>query len=124
MRADRSDRRGSGGDAGLPPVAPATGWCSALRLPRGHYIRLEGNDYSVHRAAVGRRVLVRADLDRVQAFCDGQSVAEHTQTGGSPTHPQSSPLSSNGGVEEPQFEFHRLVIQDGQAVMITSVAVQ
>jgi len=26
---------------------------------------------------VGRRVLVRADLERVQAFCDGQRVAEH-----------------------------------------------
>jgi hypothetical protein len=39
-------------------------------------------------------------------------------------HPQSSPLPTNGGVEEPQFEFHRLVIQDGQAVVITSVAVQ
>lgn len=61
----------------LPPVAPATGWCSSLRLPRDHYIRLDGNDYSVHPAAVGRRVLVRADLDRVQAFCDGQPVAEH-----------------------------------------------
>lgn len=61
----------------LPPVAPATGWCSSLRLPRDHYIRLDGNDYSVHPAAVGRRVLVRADLDRVHAFCDGQTVAEH-----------------------------------------------
>lgn len=62
---------------GLPPVAPATGWCSSLRLPRDHYVRLDGNDYSVHPGAVGRRVLVRADLDRVQAFCDGQRVADH-----------------------------------------------
>lgn len=61
----------------LPPVAPAVGWCSSLRLPRDHYIRLDSNDYSVHPAAVGRRVLVRADLDRVQAFCDGQTVATH-----------------------------------------------
>jgi hypothetical protein len=30
----------------------------------------------------------------------------------------------NGGVEEPQFEFHRLVIQDRQAVVIISVAVE
>jgi transposase len=63
----------------LPPVAPATGWCSSLRLPRDHYIRLDGNDYSVHPTAVGRRVLVRADLDRVQAFCDGHLVAEHAR---------------------------------------------
>ena len=61
----------------LPPVAPATGWCSSLRLPRDHYVRLDSNDYSVHPAAVGRRVLVRADLNRVQAFCDGQRVADH-----------------------------------------------
>lgn len=61
----------------LPPVTPATGWCSSLRLPRDHYIRLDANDYSVHPGAVGRRVLVRADLERVQAFCDGQRVADH-----------------------------------------------
>lgn len=63
----------------LPPVAPATGWCCSLRLPRDHYVRLDGNDYSVHPAAVGRRVLVRADLHRVQAFCDGQQVADHAR---------------------------------------------
>ena len=61
----------------LPPVAPAAGWCSSLRLPRDHYVRVDSNDYSVHPAAVGRRVVVRADLDRVQAFCDGQRVADH-----------------------------------------------
>lgn len=61
----------------LPPVAPAVGWCSSLRLPRDHYLRLDGNDYSAHPAVVGRRVLVRADLDRVQAWCDGQTVADH-----------------------------------------------
>ena len=60
----------------LPPVAPATGWCSSLRLPRDHYVRLDSNDYSVHPASIGRRVLVRADLQRVQAFSDGQLVAE------------------------------------------------
>jgi transposase len=63
----------------LPPVAPATGWCSSLRLPRDHYVRLDSNDYSVHPGAVGRRVLVRADLERVQAFCDGQRVADHAR---------------------------------------------
>jgi 3-phosphoglycerate kinase len=50
-----------------------------LRLPRDHYVRLDSNDYSVHPGAVGRRVLVRADLDRVQAFCDGQQVADHAR---------------------------------------------
>ena len=43
---------------------------------------------------------------------------------GSLTHRQSWSLASGGSVEEPQFEFHRLVIQDGQAVVITAVAVE
>ena len=63
----------------LPPVAPATGWRSWLRLPRDHYVRLDSNDYSVHPAAVGRRVELAADLDRVRAFCDGQLVADHAR---------------------------------------------
>jgi transposase len=61
----------------LPPVAPVTGWHSWVRLPRDHYVRLDANDYSVHPAAVGRRVAVAADLDRVQVRCDGQLVADH-----------------------------------------------
>ena len=61
----------------LPPVAPVTGWRSALRLPRDHYVRLDANDYSVHPAAVGRWVEVCADLERVRAFCDGRLVADH-----------------------------------------------
>jgi hypothetical protein len=61
----------------LPAVAPATGWRTALRLPRDHYVRLDSNDYSVHPAVIGRRVEVVAGLDRVQAFCEGRLVADH-----------------------------------------------
>jgi transposase len=61
----------------LPPVAPTTGWRISLRLPRDYYVRLDGNDYSVHPAVIGRRIEVIADLDRVRAFCDGQPVADH-----------------------------------------------
>jgi transposase len=61
----------------LPPVPPVTGWESVGRLARDHYVRLDSNDYSVHPAAVGRRILVRADLERVQVWCDGQLVADH-----------------------------------------------
>jgi transposase len=61
----------------LPPVAPATGWRSTLRLARDHYVRLDANDYSVHPAAVGRRVEVLADLGRVRVHCDGRLVADH-----------------------------------------------
>jgi hypothetical protein len=55
----------------------ATGWCASVRLPRDHYVRLDSSDYSVHPGMIRRRVLVRADLDRVQAFCDDEPVADH-----------------------------------------------
>jgi transposase len=61
----------------LPPVAPATGWRSSVRLARDHYIRLDSNDYSVHPSVIGRRVEVIADLTRVRVLCDGRVVADH-----------------------------------------------
>ena len=80
----------------LPPVAPVTGWHTSLRLPRDHYIRLDGNDYSVHPAVVGRRVEVRAELERVRVACDGRLVADHVrcwarhQTLSDPAHLQAA----------------------------------
>jgi transposase len=62
---------------GLPPVAPATGWHRTARLPRDHYVRLDGNDYSVDPAVIGRRVEITADLQRVWVTCDGKVVAGH-----------------------------------------------
>jgi transposase len=61
----------------LPPVAPATGWRSSLRLPRDYYVRLDANDYSVDPSVIGHRVEVTADLDRVRVHCDGRLVADH-----------------------------------------------
>jgi transposase len=61
----------------LPPVPPVVGWRQSLRLPRDHYVRLDGNDYSVHPAVIGRRIEVVADLGRVRAFCAGRQVADH-----------------------------------------------
>jgi transposase len=61
----------------LPPVVPATGWRASTRLARDHYVRLDGNDYSVHPGAIGRRVEVIADLDRVRVLCEGHIVADH-----------------------------------------------
>ena len=61
----------------LPPVAPATGWRAALRLPRDHYVRLDSNDYSVHPAVIGRRIEVIADLARVRVHYEGRLVADH-----------------------------------------------
>jgi hypothetical protein len=42
-------------------------------------VRLDGNDYSVHPAAVGRRVQLAADLERVTVCCDGRLVADHAR---------------------------------------------
>ena len=64
----------------LPPVAPQSGWRLAVRLPRDHYVRLDGNDYSVHPAAIGRRVEVVAGLDRVQAWSGGHLAADHERS--------------------------------------------
>ena len=62
---------------GLPPVDPVVGWQATTRLPRDHYVRLDSNDYSVHPAAVGRRVQVAADLERVEVRLEGCQVARH-----------------------------------------------
>ncbi|GFG54802.1 hypothetical protein MAGR_62430 [Mycolicibacterium agri] len=40
-------------------------------------MRLDTNDYSVHPAAVGRRIEVVADLAQVRVWCGGRLVAEH-----------------------------------------------
>ncbi|MFC4019010.1 isocitrate lyase/phosphoenolpyruvate mutase family protein [Micromonospora sp. GCM10011542] len=61
----------------LPPVAPVVGWRQTTWLPRDHYVRLDGNDYSVHPSVVGRRVEVTADCNQVQVLCDGRPVARH-----------------------------------------------
>jgi transposase len=61
----------------LPPLIPALGWRSTVRLPRDHYVRLDSNDYSVHPSVVGRRVEVAANLETTTVRCAGRVVAEH-----------------------------------------------
>src|SRR3954454_15844465 len=61
----------------LPPVAPATGWRTRTQPAPDHYVRLDGNDSSVHPGVIGRRVEVLADLHRVRVLCDGRTVADH-----------------------------------------------
>ncbi len=61
----------------LPPVTPALGWRHQVRLPRDHCVRVDGNDYSVDPAAVGRKVQVTADLDTVTVTLAGMALAEH-----------------------------------------------
>ena len=52
----------------LPPVAAGIGWRKTARLPRDYYVRLDGNDYSVDPAVIGRRIEVSADLARVRVW--------------------------------------------------------
>jgi transposase len=61
----------------LPPVAPVIGWRSEVRLPRDHYVRVDANDYSVDPAAVGRKVVVTADLQHITVSLAGRVVASH-----------------------------------------------
>lgn len=80
----------------LPPTTPVLGWQHSLRLPRDHYVRLDTVDYSVHPRAIGRRVQVTADLQRVRITCDGELVGEHQrcwaphQTLTDPAHAQAA----------------------------------
>lgn len=66
----------------LPPLAPAHGFTARVRLPRDYYVRVAGNDYSVHPAAIGRMVEVSADLEQVRVLLDGRVVAEHRRSWG------------------------------------------
>lgn len=61
----------------LPPVAPQIGWQATVRLPRDHYVRLDSNDYSVDPVAVGRKVVVTADLEQVTVRLGPKVVATH-----------------------------------------------
>jgi len=88
----------------VPPVAPASGWRSSMRLPRDHYIRLDSNDYSVHPSVIGRRIEVIADLERVRALCEGKIVADHEriwaahQTISDPEHVEAATALRRGRV--------------------------
>jgi transposase len=66
----------------LPPVAPAHGFAARVRLPRDYYVRVFGNDYSVHPSAIGRMVEVVADLDLVCVRLEGRVVADHRRSWG------------------------------------------
>ena len=63
----------------LPPIAPNVGWSHQIRLGRDYYVRLDSNDYSVDPAAIGRQVVVTADLERVRARLDRRVVGDHAR---------------------------------------------
>jgi transposase len=108
----------------LPPVAPATGWRAALRLPRDYYVRLDSNDYSVDPAVIGRRIEVVADLERVRAYYGGKLAADHQrawarhQTLTDPAHRQAADALRRGRLQvvrppaEPEVEIRCLADYD------------
>jgi len=63
----------------LPPLAPAVGTSTRVRLARDYYVRVAGNDYSVDPTVIGRFVDVTAGLERVQVSCAGTPVADHAR---------------------------------------------
>ena len=73
------DRGRQGGDAGAAARRAQHRVADFDPAARDHYVRCDGNDYSVHPAAVGRRIEVTADLDRVRVWCGGALVADHAR---------------------------------------------
>lgn len=67
----------------LPPVAPQVGLTGRIRLSRDYYVRIDGNDYSVNPAAIGRFVDWIATPALVAVTCAGQIVATHERSWGS-----------------------------------------
>ena len=63
----------------LPPIPPAVGWVNEIRLGRDYYVRVDSSDYSVDPNAIGRRVTVTADLQRVRVQLQGRVVASHAR---------------------------------------------
>jgi len=61
----------------LPPVLPDVGWHTDTRLGADHWVRVDTNDYSVHPAAIGRRIHIRMDADTVTVTCGRDTVARH-----------------------------------------------
>jgi transposase len=59
----------------LPPVAPMVGLTGRIRLSRDYYVRIDGNDYSVNPAAIGRFVDWIATPALVAITCAEQIVA-------------------------------------------------
>jgi transposase len=67
----------------LPPVAPMVGLTGRIRLSRDYYVRIDGNDYSVNPAAIGRFVDWIATPALVAVTCAEQIVATHERVWGS-----------------------------------------
>jgi transposase len=82
LRARPTDRLGEDRAAmlPLPPVPPDPALRLSTRLGRDHWVRVETCDYSVHPAAIGRRVEIRVTLDEVVISCGVDVVGRHARS--------------------------------------------
>ena len=86
----------------LPPVAPATGLRTTVRLARDYYVRIDSVDYSVDPRVIGRLVEVVASLHTVTVTCAGTLVVEHLRSWsrrGTVTNPEHVELAKQLRVE-------------------------
>ena len=61
----------------LPPLSPTIETVTAVRLGRDYYVRVAGNDYSVHPRAIGQHVDVHAGLSAITVTREGHRLATH-----------------------------------------------
>lgn len=61
----------------LPPVAPVVQTVTSVRLSRGYYVRVAGNDYSVTPSAIGQLVEMSTTLAQVTVSRAGHLLAAH-----------------------------------------------
>ena len=61
----------------LPPLSPTVETITAVRLSRDYYVRVAGNDYSVHPCAIGQLVDVHTGLSAITVARQGHQLATH-----------------------------------------------
>ena len=64
----------------LPPVPPASGHRTRIRLGRDYFVRIAGSDYSVDPTVIGRMVEASAGLGTVTITADGRLVGSHARS--------------------------------------------
>jgi O-antigen/teichoic acid export membrane protein len=64
----------------LPSEPAAARWRIQAKVTGRPYVRFDGNDYSVHPAAIGRQVGMIAGLRSVRVFLAGELVAQHPRS--------------------------------------------
>jgi transposase len=61
----------------LPPLSPTVETITAVRLGRDYYVRVAGNDYSVHPCAIGQLVDVHTGLSAITVARQGHQLGTH-----------------------------------------------